>query len=115
MRGGAGRLGADFRARYPRVLACGEFRSAGLLEFIPLYHVYTPRAVPFARFFSHLSHPAPGRGSSGVHESGVSRWEPAPLSLSKRDGLIPPPMVVGDTFTADREQLGAVVAQGKGV
>jgi hypothetical protein len=24
-------------------------------------------AVPFARFFSHLSHLAPGRGSSGVH------------------------------------------------
>src|SRR5207237_263944 len=91
----------------------GAFLYDALLEFIPLYHVYTPRAVPFARFFSHLSHPAPGRGSSGVHESGFGRWDPATLSLSKRDGLIPTLMVVDDTFTGYREQMAAVIAQAK--
>src|SRR5205814_1957358 len=92
------------RTRHPQVLACGEFLYDALVEFIPLYHVFAPRVVPFARFFSHLSHPAPGRGSSGVHESGFSRWDPATLSLSKRDGLIPTLMVVDDTFTAYRER-----------
>ena len=113
MHEGTRRLVADLRARYPQVLACGEFLYDALLEFIPLYHVYTPRAVPFARFFSHLSHPAPGRGSSGVHESGFGRWDPATLSLSKRDGLIPTLMVVDDTFTGYREQMAAVIAQAK--
>jgi len=113
MHEGTRRLVADVRARYPQVLACGEFLYDALVEFIPLYHVYTPRAVPFARFFSHLSHPAPGRGSSGVHESGFSRWDPTTLSLSKRDGLIPTLMVVDDTFTTYREQMAAVIAQAK--
>src|SRR5437660_12174383 len=74
MHEGTRELVAELRRRYPRVLCCGEFLYDALLEFIPLYHVYSPRAVPFARFFSHLSHPAPGRGSSGVHESGFNRW-----------------------------------------
>ncbi|HVH69221.1 MAG TPA: hypothetical protein VM716_15235 [Gemmatimonadales bacterium] len=113
MHEGARRLVADLRARYPRVLACGEFLYDALLEFIPLYHVYTPRGVPYARFFSHLSHPAPGRGSSGVHESGFSRWDAATLSLSRREGLIPTLNVVDDTFTKYRDQMAAVIAQAK--
>lgn len=113
MHEGTRRLVADLRARYPRVLACGEFLYDALLEFIPLYHVYSPRSVPFARFFSHLSHPAPGRGSSGVHESGFGHWDAATLSLSRRDGLIPTLMVVDDTFTAYRDQMAAVIAQAK--
>ena len=48
-----------------------------------------------------------------MHESGFSRWDPATLSLSKRDGLIPTLMVVDDTFTAYREQMAAVIAQAK--
>jgi hypothetical protein len=113
MHDGTRRLVADLRGRYPHVLACGEFLYDALLEFIPLYHVYSPRAVPFARFFSHLSHPAPGRGSSGVHESGFSRWDAATLALSKRDGLIPTLMVVDDTFTQYRDQIAAVIARAK--
>lgn len=111
MHEGTRRLVADLRARFPGVPACGEFLYDALLEFIPLYHVYTPRAVPFARFFSHLSHPAPGRGSSGVHESGFSPWDAATLSLSRRDGLIPTLMVVDDTFTRYRDEMAAVIAR----
>ncbi|HEY6109365.1 MAG TPA: hypothetical protein VIV56_10765 [Gemmatimonadales bacterium] len=113
MHDGTRRLVADLRARYPQVLACGEFLYDALLEFIPLYHVHNPRAVPFARFFSHLSHPAPGRGSSGVHESGFSPWDPATLSLSRREGLIPTLMVVDDTFTRYRDEMAAVIARAK--
>jgi hypothetical protein len=113
MHEGTRRLVADLRARHPRVLCCGEFLYDALLEFIPLYHVYSPRAVPFARFFSHLSHPAPGRGSSGVHESGFSAWDAATLSMPQRDGLIPTLMVVDDTFTTSRAQMAAVIELAK--
>ncbi len=113
MHEGARALVSELRTRYPRVLACGEFLYDALLEFIPLYHVYSPHGVPYARFFSHLSHPAPGRGSSGVHESGFNRWDQATLSLSKREGLIPTLNVVDDTFTKYRDQMAAVIAQAK--
>jgi len=113
MHEGTRQLVAELRRRYPQVLCCGEFLYDALLEFIPLYHVYSPRAVPFARFFSHLSHPAPGRGSSGVHESGFNRWDEATLSLAKRDGLIPTLNVVDDTFDRYRDQMAAVIAQAK--
>jgi hypothetical protein len=113
MHEGTRRLVADLRARHPQVLCCGEFLYDALLEFIPLYHVYSPRAVPFARFFSHLSHPAPGRGSSGVHESGFSAWDAATLSMPQRDGLIPTLMVVDDTFTTSRAQIAAVIELAK--
>lgn len=113
MHEGMRRLVTELRERYPRVLACGEFLYDALVEFIPLYHVYNPRMVPFARFFSHLSHPAPGRGSSGVHESGFSPWDAATLSLAQRDGLIPTLMVVDDTFTKYRDAMAAVIAKAK--
>ena len=113
MHEGMRRLVTELRQRYPRVLACGEFLYDALVEFIPLYHVYNPRMVPFARFFSHLSHPAPGRGSSGVHESGFSQWDAATLSLSQRDGLIPTLMVVDDTFTRYRDAMAAVIAKAR--
>jgi len=101
------------RARYPHVLACGEFHDDALLELIPLYHVYAAHAVPFARFFSHLSHPAPGRGSSGVHESGFSRFDPQTLSLPVRDGLLPTLTIVDDTFTAHRGEMTAVIREAR--
>ncbi len=113
MHEGARRLVADVRARFPHVLACGEFLYDALVELIPLYHVYGARYVPYARFFSHLSHPAPGRGSSGVHESGFSTWDAATLSLVRRDGLIPTLMVVDDTFSKHRDAMAAVIARAK--
>jgi len=114
MHEGARAMISDLRNRYPRVLCCGEFLYDALLEFIPLYHAsYSQHYVPYARFFSHLSHPAPGRGSSGVHESGFSRWDPATLSLTKRDGLIPTLNIVDDTFTKYRDQMAAIIAQAK--
>jgi hypothetical protein len=109
MHEGVRQLVAELRRRHPRVLACGEFQYDALLELIPLYHVYAAHAVPFARFFSHLSHPAPGRGSSGVHESGFSRFDPKTLSLPQRTGLLPTLSVVDDTFTAHRSEMAAVI------
>jgi hypothetical protein len=113
MHEGARMMVAELRRRYPEVLACGEFHYDALAEFIPFYHVYSPRYLKYARYFSHLSHPAPGRGSSGVHESGFSPFDPATLSLPQRDGLIPTLTVVDDTFTTYRDQMLAVVREAR--
>ncbi len=109
MHEGMRRLVSDLRARHTGVLACGEFLYDALPAFIPLYQVYAPRFAPFVRSFSHLSHPAPGRGSSGVHESGFGSWDPQTLSLAKRDGLIPTLTVVDDTFAAHQDDMAGVI------
>ena len=109
MHEGMRRLVGELRRRYPQVVACGEFHYDALLELIPLYHVHSPHAVPFARFFEHLSHPAPGRGSSGVHESGFAPFEGMP----HRDGLLPTLTVVDDTFTAHQIEMTAVIREAR--
>jgi hypothetical protein len=111
MHEGARRLVADLRSAYPHVLACGEMHYDALLAFIPFYHVYSRHATKYARFFSHLSHPAPGRGSSGVHESGFGGWDPETLAL--RPGPIPTLNVVDDTFTTYRPLMEAVIARAR--
>jgi hypothetical protein len=111
MHEGTRRLVADLRSRYPRVLCCGEFSYDALLSFIPLFHVYSPHAVKYVRAFEHLSHPAPGRGSSGVHESGFNRWNQATFSV--RPGPIPTLSVVDDTFTKYRAEMTGVIARAK--
>src|SRR5260370_30028069 len=108
---GARRLVVELRQTYPQVLCCGEFLYDALLEFIPLYHVYSRHGVPYARFFSHLSAPAPVRGSSGVHESGFGRWNAETLGLAQREGLIPTLMAGADTLTKYRDPMTAVSAQ----
>jgi hypothetical protein len=113
MHEGLRRLVADLRVRHPGVLACGEFLYDALPAFIPLYQVYAPRFAPFVRSFSHRSHPAPGRGSSGVHESGFGRFDTATLSLARRDDLIPTLTVVDDTFPAHQEEMAAVITRAK--
>jgi len=116
MHEGTRRLVLDLREKYPHVLACGEMHYDALLEFIPLYHVFSQVAYPaavqkYARFFQHLSHPAPGRGSTGVHEAGFGRWNPETLSL--RDEQIPTLNVVDDPFTTYRDQMEAVIRRAR--
>lgn len=116
MHAGMRRLVGDLRQRYPRVLACGEMHYDGLLEFIPLYQsggggLFKGDVQRYARFFLHLSHPAPGRGSSGVHESGFGRFDPGTLSLSP--DAIPTLNIVDDTFTKNRDVMAAIINAAK--
>ena len=114
MHEGTRQLVAGLRARYPHVLACGEFAYDALFGFIPLFHVYWPQATKYARFFSHLSHPAPGRGSSGVHESGFGEFDAATSGMGQGSpGLIPTITVVDDTFTTYKDQFAAALARAK--
>jgi len=111
MHQGMRQLVLDLRARYPHVMPCGEMHYDALLEFIPCYQVGLGRAARYARAFSHLSHPAPGFGSSGVHESGFSRFRHETLGLAP--GTIPTLSVVDDTFTGHQTMMEAVIERAK--
>jgi len=104
------------RRRFPRVAAVGEMHYDALLAVIPMYHSFGQTLIAdhvqrYGRFFQHLSHPAPGRGSSGVHEAGFGRWDPRTLSLSA--AAIPTLNVVDDTFDAHRADMDAVIQAAK--
>ena len=112
MHEGTRRLVLDLRARFPGVVAVGEMHYDALLEFLPLYHSFSqveiaPHIQRFGRFFQHLSLPAPGRGSTGVHEAGFQRFNPDTLGLTEFQ--IPTLGVVDDTFERHRPQMEAVI------
>ena len=116
MHDGARRLVADLRRRFPRVVGVGEMHYDAMLEFIPMYHSFGQTLVAdlvqrHAKFFQHLSHPAPGRGSTGVHEAGFGRWNPQTLSLT--DTTIPTLNIVDDTFDSHRDDMDAVIQRAK--
>jgi hypothetical protein len=102
MHEGTRQLVMGLREKYPNVVCVGEMPYDALYEFIPMYHAGGGmRWQKYARFFQHLSSPAPGRGSSGVHESGFGRFNPETLNLSPY--AIPTLQVVDDTFDRYRD------------
>ena len=112
MHEGTRRLVSDLRSRFPGVLCVGEMPYDALHGFIPLYHAGGgPRWHKYSRFFQHLSSPAPGRGSSGVHESGFGRFNNETLSLSPN--AIPTLQVVDDTFAKYRDVMAAIIQRAK--
>ena len=112
MHDGTRRLVHNLRAKYPNVVGVGEMPYDALYEFIPMYHVGGgDRWRRYARFFQHLSAPAPGRGSSGVHESGFGRFRTETMGLSPT--AIPTLQVVDDTFTKQRDMMAAIIAEAK--
>ena len=113
MHEGTKKLILDLRAKYPDVAVVGEMHYDALLEFIPMFHAGPGNGsvLEYAHFFQHLSHPAPGRGSSGVHESGFGRWNPQTLSLGQQQ--IPTLNVVDDTFGNYRTEMDAVITEAR--
>ena len=112
MHEGTKRMIQNLRARFPRVVPVGEMPYDALYEFIPLFQVgLAPRWRKYARAFQHLSTPAPGRGSTGVHEAGFWDNKAQPLGLSPT--AIPTLQVVDDTFTKHRESMAAIIAVAK--
>ncbi|HEY4285183.1 MAG TPA: hypothetical protein VGM62_19130, partial [Chthoniobacterales bacterium] len=106
MHEGMRQLVAALAKRCPGILGCGEMSYDALLGVLPLYHVFGAAAYPaafqkYCRAFEHLSLPAPGRGSSGVHESGFGHFDPRSLNLGPRQ--IPTITVVDDTFEKHRD------------
>ncbi|MFZ0821458.1 MAG: hypothetical protein WAM91_15430 [Candidatus Acidiferrales bacterium] len=116
MHEGTRRLVADLRLKFPDALAVGEMSYDALLGVLPVYHVYPAAGyraafTKYARAFQHLSLPAPGRGSSGVHESGFGRFNPQTLSLSPNQ--IPTITVVDDTFEKYRDVMAQIIVLAK--
>ncbi len=112
MHEGTRRLVENLRARYPNVACVGEMPYDALHGFIPMYHAGGgERWRKYSRFFQHLSAPAPGRGSTGVHEWGFSRFNDETLGLSPN--AIPTLQVVDDTFTKHRDTMAAIIARAK--
>jgi hypothetical protein len=92
----------------PGILACDEMPYDALMSVLPLFHVFSASAYPpafkkYCRAFQHLSSPAPapGRGSSGLHESGFRHFDPELLSL--REEQIATITIVDDTFEQHRD------------
>jgi hypothetical protein len=116
MHEGTRQLVADLRARFPNVPCVGEMHYDALLEFIPMYHSFggrygAPHVRRHARYFQHLSLPAPGRGSSGVHEAGFGRFDRETLML--RDDAIPTLQVVDDTFAKHQGIMADVIRRAR--
>ena len=112
MHEGTKRLVENLRAKYPKVAVVGEMPYDALYGFIPMYHAGGgARWRKYARFFSHLSAPAPGKGSSGVHEWGFGRFNTETLGLNPN--AIPTLQVVDDTFTKYRDTMAAIIARAK--
>ncbi len=116
MHEGTRRLVEELRRRHPAIVAVGEMHYDALLSFLPLYHSFSATELPdehlrFARFFQHLSLPAPGRGSTGVHEAGFQKWNPETLSLTEHQ--IPTLNVVDDTFDRHRPEMEAIIRRAR--
>ena len=102
----------SLRRRFPNVACIGEMPYDALHAFIPMYQAGGGRIwQKYSRFYQHLSSPAPGRGSSGVHESGFGKFNDETLSLSP--SAIPTLQVVDDTFTAHRDVMAAIIERAK--
>lgn len=102
----------NLRDKFPQVVGVGEMPYDALHGFIPMYHAGGgARWRKYSRYYQHLSAPAPGRGSSGVHEWGFSKFNTETLGLSPN--AIPTLQVVDDTFTQHRDTMAAIIAAAK--
>jgi hypothetical protein len=113
MHAGTKRLIEDVRDKHPHVMVAGEMHYDALLSCIPLFQAFTPVAYPdatqkYVRNYYHLSHGAPGRGSTGVHEAGFVKWDESNLSMPN-PLVIPTLTVVDDTFDRYRDQMLHVI------
>jgi hypothetical protein len=112
MHEGTRQLVESLRKRYPQVACVGEMPYDALHAFIPMFQVgLGPRWSKYSRNFSHLSSPAAGRGSSGVHESGFGRFNAETLGLYPN--TIPTLQVVDDTFTTHRDVMAEIIKRAK--
>lgn len=112
MHEGTRRLVTELRAKYPKIVAVGEMPYDATWGFIGMYQSGGGgRWAKYGRVFQHLSSPAAGRGSSGVHESGFGRFNTTTLNLSA--GAIPTLQVVDDTFDKYRDVMTAIIQQAK--
>ncbi|TKJ47962.1 hypothetical protein CEE34_01240 [Candidatus Aerophobetes bacterium Ae_b3a] len=102
------------RERYSQILLFGEGWYDALLPLIPLFHsqrypLYLEAFTKYARMAGHLRLPAPGAGSSGVHERGFECYKRVTFSPI----LIPTLSIVDDTLSDHKEEVLATIEVAK--
>jgi hypothetical protein len=113
---GTAKLIAELRELHPGVPPIGEMLYDAQMAYVPMsqvtrYSQYPAGHDSYVRSFQHLSRPAPGRGSTGVHEAGFGKYEP---EIAPAQRAIPTLTVVDDTFTQNREAMADYIARAKG-
>lgn len=103
---GTRQLVADLAQRRPGVLPIAEMHYDALLGVLPLsqvprYAQYPAAYYDYAQAYDHLSHAAPGPGSTGVHEYGFSRYRP--VTVDQRQ--LPTITFTDDTFDKYRAEV----------
>ncbi len=111
---GTQQLVADLARRHPGVLPIAEMQYDALLGVIPVaqvprYAQYPAAYSLYATSYSHLSTPAPGRGSTGVHEWGFGNHRP----ISETQRTIPTITFSDDTFAKYQEQVAKDIQTAK--
>lgn len=96
--------------RFPQILLFGEGWYDALLPLMPLYHTqifpaHLEAFTKYARSAYHLSMPAPGAGSTGVHEGGWADYVQQKYSPI----LIPTLPIVDDTLPQHESEVLQVI------
>jgi hypothetical protein len=117
MHAGTCQLVDALRSQHPEVLVVGEGWYDALLGVIPMCQGAPPPLFPrlltkYARAVGHLSQPAPGHGSTGVHEYGFRGFDGSTLELIPDQ--IPTIAIVDDTFEKHRDVLEAIIRKANG-
>lgn len=108
---------AAMKSRYPDLLLFGENSYDALWGAFSLFHegrapgAYEYALYRYARQTHYLAHPAPGKGSGGVHE-----WAwPSGGQLPSGDTpeVIPTLSIVADTLTRHADEAEAQIAKAK--
>lgn len=112
---GTVKLVEKLRARHPGVPPIGEMLYDAQMACIPMSQVTRYAMHPaghdaYVRSFEHLSRPAPGRGSTGVHEAGFGVYKP---EIAGDQRAIPTITVVDDTFDKERDAMADYIRQAK--
>jgi hypothetical protein len=104
-------LAEELTGRFSEFLMFGESWYDGLMPAYPLVHTATPLTrwhevfEQYCRTTYHLYHPAPGKGSTGVYESGFS----SPFVPDPDRDIIPCIAFVDDTLERHRGYIGKVI------
>nr|WP_246463111.1 hypothetical protein [Nitrospirillum iridis] len=105
----------ELARRHPGIPPVGEMLYDAQMAFIPMSHVTRYALAPAAcddhvRSYQHLSRPAPGRGSTGVHEAGFGHYKP---QIPAGQRAIPTITLVDDTFDKERAAMADYIKQAK--
>lgn len=108
---GVQKLVTELARLHPNIPAVAEMQYDAQMGIIPMSHaprfaLYRKGNYTYVASFDHLSHPAPGRGSTGVHEYGFNRYQPVTLNQIQ----IPTITFVDDTFNLYRQLVEADIA-----